>query len=212
MDEKTERRMHRLLARGRLSRPELDVIRESVLDAVRREKNAKRPARVYTLWATGAALAAAAAVLLLVFVPREPVGHGGHVEIESGELGSGITLEVRCSVGTLSACPASASLVFSVRAKSGRAAGFVSAYAEPVSGGERVFYLSKEDGSAELAAKAEDARGSEHAVRIGSAQQAGRYRVHAFFAKRPLTRAEMVAEGPISGVAAWASVEVVLVE
>ncbi len=82
--------------------------------------------------------------------------------------------------------------MFSVRAKSGRAAGFVSAYAEQVSGGERVFYLSKEDGSAELAAAAKGgARSSERAVRIGSGQLAGT---------------------PLTGVAAWAHVEVAIVE
>ena len=212
MDEKTERRMHRLLARGRLSRPELEVIRESVLDAVKREKKAKRPARVYQLWA-GTALAAAAALLLVVFVPREQGGGGGDVTYEDGELGSRVALEVRCSAGTLSACPASASIVFVVRAAGkGRAVGFVSAYAEPVSGGgERVFYLSKEDGSAELAMPAGTA-GSERAVKLTGAQRPGRYRVHVFFAGRPLGREEMVAGAREARVAATARVELVIAD
>lgn len=98
---------------------------------------------------------------------------------------------MRCSGGTLAACPWSSELVFVLSGKPGT--GFLSAYAEPVGhDDERVFYFSKEDGSAELVVPAEGERVSERAVRLPAGQGPGSYRVHAVLADRPLSRDELL--------------------
>ena len=138
MDDKTKRELHRLIAGGRLSRPELEVMRESVLDELERREGkgkwapkepARGPGRVIRIasWAS-AAVAAAAAVLLMVRAPKEP---GGEVhEPESGDVSPRPVIEVTCRGGTLSACPRGSELVFAIAGKG--AQGFLSAYAEPV--------------------------------------------------------------------------------
>ena len=180
MDDETARRMDRLLARGKLSGPESDAILERVLDTLDREERGKVRAMPRRYWA-GAALAAAAAVLIGINLPRDP----GRVHTpESGDLPG---LRVSCEGGELSACPVSGKLVFEVTGK--KASGFLSAYAEPIGHeGERVFYYSKEDGSVEVP--------GESAVRPIGLTKAGRYRVHAVIAERPLTREEVLQQAP----------------
>ena len=221
MDDKTKRELHRLIAGGRLSRPELEVMRESVLDEVERREGkgkgngdrkepGRGPGRVIRIasWAS-AAIAAAAAVLLMVRVPKEP---GGEVhQPESGDVSPRPVIEVKCKGGTLSACPRASELVFAIAGKG--AQGFLSAYAEPIGHeGARVFYFSKEDGSATITARAHGAGVAEHAVRIPAAQRAGRFRVHAFVAQRPLGQEEMQSAPEKAFVLAKARVEVVIIE
>jgi hypothetical protein len=201
MDEET-RRIHRLLSDGKLSGPEAEEILDNVLAAVAREK--PRPVRAIRYWAAGAGavLAAAAAVLLVVYVPRDP---GGRVHVpEEGDLAG---LRVRCSPGELAACPASSKLVFTPSDK--RASGFLSAYAELLGDDpKRTFFYSQEDGSPELPAQS--------AVRAVGLPGPARYRIHAVIADRPLTREELVewaAEGAGGAeVRASASVELVVTD
>ena len=217
LDNETKRRLLGLLGGVRLSRAEIVGGGVGVLDEIARRvgmgnEKEKRPGQVirYAGWG-GAILAAAAAVLLFVKVPSGPGGDDVRVHVpEDGDLPARAVLEVRCSGGKLTACPRSSAIVFALKGKGAR--GFLSAYAEPVGhDGERVFYFSKEDGSAELGVGAEGARVTERAVRIAADQRAGRYRVHAFLAARPFTREEMQS-GPGPGVIATARVEVVIVE
>jgi glycosyltransferase involved in cell wall biosynthesis len=126
----------------------------------------------------------------MVNVPSDPVG-GAHVE-EGGELSPRPVLEVKCRGGALSACPRGAEIVITVAGTGVR--GVVSAYAEPIGReGERVFYLSTEDGSVKMATDTPGAGvgRAERAVRIPDTQRAGRYRVHAYFGQRALEREEM---------------------
>ncbi len=198
MDDKTKRELHRLIAGGRLSKPELEVMRESVLDEIERRRaeregkengERKEPARgpargrvIRVAYWGSAAVAAAAAVLLMVRAPTEPGGRR-HVD-ESGDLSPRPVIEVTCRGGTLSACPRAAEIVFAIAGKGVQ--GFLSAYAEPIGGeGERVFYFSDEDGGAKITTGGQGAGGgvAERAVRIPDAQRAGRYRVQAFLAE-----------------------------
>ena len=194
MDEKTARHMDRLLAQEkRLSGPEADAILERVLAKVEREEKRPRAIRAFT----GVALAAAAAVLLVVYVPRAP-DEPRHTE-ESGGLSP---LRVSCSPGTLSACPSSSALAFTLT--DAHASGVLSAYAEPLGQGrEPVFYFSKEDGSASLD---EGTR----SVRLTAAQGSGRYVIHVLLARRALSRQELLHGAAGVEVVAEASVELVI--
>jgi len=206
MDEKTARDMDRLLAGGKLSGPEADAILERIHATLEREEKRRSPVRAIRYWA-GAALAAAAAVLLVVYLPRGPVEQRGH-QLEEGVLGA--KLVVRCSPGTLEACPKSSSLAFTL--SGGRADGFLSAYAEPVGhDGERVFYFSKEDGSVRLGVTAQGKGVTERVVRLPAGQRPGRYRVRAVLAERALSRDEMLAGSGQPSVEARVTVQIELV-
>ena len=210
MDEKTARDMDRLLAGGKLSGPEADAILDRIHATLEREEKRGRPVRAIRYWA-GAALAAAAAVLLVVYLPRNPGEQHEH-QLEEGEMAP--VLALRCSGGTLSACPASSELVFVLRGQ--RAAGFLSAYAEPIGhDAQRVFYFSKQDGSVELAVPADGSRASERPVRMPAVQGPGRYRLYAVVADRPLAREELVRGAGQQGnakVRATARVELVVTD
>jgi hypothetical protein len=100
-------------------------------------------------------------------------------------------LEVRCDDGTLTACPSSSKLVFIVSGE--RTSGFLSAYAEPLdAGGELVWYFSREAQSPRLVGVSDGTRVFDRAVKLSGSHRPGRYRIHAFLAPRPLSRAEML--------------------
>jgi hypothetical protein len=189
MDDREARRLHRLLAGGRLSRPETDAIRERVLDAIERDER-RSPRRLrYGAWA-GAALAAAAAALLAVRVPESPTHPNLPGAGQAGQRSARPILRLRCSSGTLTACPRTSELIFSATGL--RAPAVLSAYAEPLDPAlAPVFYFSEQDGGAPLAVPKSPTRAVEHAVRIPASQRAGRYRVHLFVAERALAREQM---------------------
>jgi hypothetical protein len=119
--------------------------------------------------------------------------------------------EVSCTPGTLSACPASSSLVFS--ASGFRARNYVSAYAEPLDhDAEPIFYFSDEDGCPVLAQPADGSR-SELTVPLSASHRRGRYRLHAFLADGDIGRDEMIAgTRGINGIAVRLKVELVIVD
>jgi hypothetical protein len=188
MDEKNKNQLDRLLADGELGGPEADAIFDRVYAAVASAERARWPARS---WLLGGGLSAAAAVLLMLVWPgRHPAG-----ELTArGSDRYAPTLEATCSEGSLAACPISAKLVFVVSGDG--AGGFLSAYAEPLdAGAERVWYFSREANSPELKRSGNGTRVFDRAVKLAGSHRPGRYRVHAFLAKRPLTHAEMLASG-----------------
>jgi hypothetical protein len=106
-----------------------------------------------------------------------------------------LVLELRCTGGTLAACPLSSSLVFVVAGSA--EAGFLSAYAEPLSAGaERVWYFSRETNSPELPGPLDGTHVFDRAVQLIGSHRAGRYRVHAFVSEQPLARAELLSLRP----------------
>jgi hypothetical protein len=100
-------------------------------------------------------------------------------------------LELICSGGSVHACPISSKLIFVVAGDA--TSGFLSAYAEPLdAGAERVWYFSESGQSPELSGVTDGTRVFEQAVRLAGAHQPGRYRVHAFVARRALAEQEML--------------------
>ena len=187
MDQQTANQLNRLLADGELSRPEAESIFDRVYAAVEREERPRRLRPHVALFA-GGGLAAAAALLLLLVRPAD----APRSELTArGASGGAAALELRCSGGTLAACPLSSKLVFLL---SGSAeTGFLSAYAEPLtSGAERVWYFSREVHSPALAEPLDGTYVFDRAVGLGGSHRAGRYRVHAFLADQPLTHGELL--------------------
>ena len=91
---------------------------------------------------------------------------------------------VSCLDGQLSRCPIGSRVAFAL--EGGRDAGFLTAYAQPVRRGERIWYLANEsvgapqgDASVRVVGKA---------ALVGEGQPPGSYRVHAIFTRHPVAR------------------------
>jgi hypothetical protein len=87
--------------------------------------------------------------------------------------------------------------------------GFLAAYAEPASGGERIWFFPEADGSAPVAAAGEEPQMLRQAVPARSLPP-GRYRVHILITRRPVSKAEILSDlGPDAITARTMSLEVV---
>jgi hypothetical protein len=155
--------LDRLLAQGRLGGPARDRILEAAL-----AQNTPRSRWRRWLFVALPLSTVAALVLFLALRPSEfhPRGGGGAV------------LEVACKEG---ACRAGSTLMF--RVSGAGAGGFLSAWAD---GAERIWYFPSDDGAPLPVAARAEPQMLPRGVRV----EAGRYRVHLLFSKRPLSRDE----------------------
>jgi hypothetical protein len=188
MDNQTTRQLDRLLADGGVSGPEADAILDRVLATVARSEPRRSRRPVY--WAA-AGVAAIAAGALLMIVPAAPPA-GGFVA--RGITSSAPTLRVSCSAGELGSCPLTATLVFALAGD--QAAGFLSAYAEPIEGGERIWYFSRESESPSLSDAKDGTRVFGRGVKLSGTHRPGHYRVRALVSTRPLSQHEILAGPP----------------
>lgn len=166
-------RLETLLARGRLSGAE----RERILgDALAAAGAAPAWWRRRALWLLAPTLAAATAVALVVRLD------GG---FRARGAAAAVHLEVGCRDG---ACRPGGLLLF--RVEGAAAGGFLSAYAEPERGGERLWYFPLEDGTAPEVAAQPAPQILRLGVPIGREHPPGRYRVHLVLSRdRPAPRA-----------------------
>src|SRR5262249_5448171 len=132
-------RIHKLLARGRLGGP----TREKILDHALREAGIVRPpwyARAPFVWTMPAAAAAAVATFALILRPvsdsMRPKGVGA--------AGAAI-VSVECSGLEVTRCTHDDMLLFRVEGATQPA--HVVAYADPVGGGQRIWFFPMADGT-----------------------------------------------------------------
>jgi hypothetical protein len=175
-----------LLDRGGLGACRRDDILKNVLAHVGRE----RPPRSRRRWAlagSGVAIAAAAAALFIV--QRRPVdpAAGSAFRAKGTTLASVPSATIECLSGTPAACPIGSLL--GVRVVGTR--GYVSAWAEPTDGGERIWYFSAETVSPLLDGLAAD-QPTRRAVKIGPEHRAGTYVVEIRVTDRPLARSALL--------------------
>jgi len=97
-------------------------------------------------------------------------------------------VEIECLGATLEACPTGSLLV--VRVASVR--GFVSAWAEPVGGGEKIWYFSAETQSPLIDAALASSVSTTRAVKIGPEHAASAYVVEIRVTERPMRRDDLV--------------------
>jgi hypothetical protein len=175
--------LQKLLARGRLGGPARERVLERVLTEV------APPRRKGRAWLVPLALALSSGVAVLVVMarPRPDDGWG----TKGGPGGSAVTLEGRC--GESGPCHPGATLMFSVFGSS--RAGFLGAYAEPVGGGERLWYFSAETGSPPVPASDQATRPAGQGILIGPEHRPGDYQVHLFLTASPLPQAVLLAGG-----------------
>jgi hypothetical protein len=101
---------------------------------------------------------------------------------------SGAHVELTCSKGALRACPRGSRLLFTVSGSSRPA--YLAVYAEPVAGGERIWYFSSEQGAPAVAGGGEPGSPIDRAIAIGPEHAVGSYAVHILLGTTPLSRAE----------------------
>ena len=183
----SEDELDRLLARGKLGGPGHDRIVQAVLAGRAREgRRWRRPALV----SSGLALALAAGVALFA-VPdrvRDDLRAKGPTAARPTP-----RLDVSCVGARLDACPVGATLLFAtVGASPG---GYLTAYAEPVAGGERIWYFSAEGRSPGVATSTGTEVAAE-GVTVGAEHAPGEYRVRLWLTGRPVVRAAALAGAP----------------
>ncbi|MBW8879814.1 MAG: hypothetical protein JF614_33205 [Acidobacteria bacterium] len=180
MSRPSDDEMDYLLSRGRLGGSQRRRILDTALAASRPRPWARW--RALLAWGGGGvALAAGAAVLLLALRPKGDDGGGGF-QVKGG---NAPLITLTCLGASVAACPPGSKLAFSLDGGRDRG-GFLSAYADPVESGQRVWYLH---GESVGAANADFApRVVPRGALVGPGQPVGRYRVHAVFSRRPVSR------------------------
>jgi hypothetical protein len=177
-----------LLGRGSIGAARRDAILESVLAQVQSERRLARRRRWPLAAGLGLVVVAATA---LVLVPR---GTGFRAK---GPTATAAQLTLECVGASLEACPAGSLLV--VRASGLR--GYVAAWAEPVPGGERIWYFSGDGKSPLLDGTAVPGVVTSHAARVGAEHAPGAYLVEIRVTERPMSRGELLRAPPALGSA-----------
>jgi hypothetical protein len=99
-------------------------------------------------------------------------------------------IEIACSQATSGACPQGAKLVFS--AATGDQPMYLMAYAEPVNGGERIWYFPADIEALPVARSASLGDPLERAIELGPEHRPGKYLAHVLLSPRRLQRSEIL--------------------
>jgi hypothetical protein len=177
-----------LLSRGKLGGSQRERILQAALAASREGRWARWRRRV--VWSAGG-LTLATGVAALLLLLRAPGGDTGGFNAK-GSSGTPL-ITVSCLGAMLDACPPGSRVAFVLEGGSDKG-GFLTAYADPVKPGERVWYLTNE--AVDAPQGGTSSRVVRKAALIGDGQPAGAYRVHAIFSQHP------VARGALSSLAA----------
>lgn len=167
--------------------------REDIVDRVLRGAAPVRRSGVrlpVAVAAVGAVVCAAAAVALIVRGrdDRQFAARGGST--------AGAHVDLVCSGGRLEACPRGSHLVFGFDGVS--QPGYLSAYAEPKTGGERIWYFPGAQPSPTIVPGADLSHPVGRVIEVGPEHQIGRYLVHVLVTSRPLSRTEALHPEPSS--------------
>jgi hypothetical protein len=141
-------------------------------------------------------LAVAAALVLWVHASGDGTGDFR----AKGSSRAAPVIDMACLGASLGACPHGSRVAFSLDGGGGEA-GFVTAYGDPASPGERVWYLDNEPVGARAASAGGLPRLVPNAAIVGAEHPAGLYRVTVVVSRRPLARAELARIAPTELVA-----------
>lgn len=178
-----------LLGRGSIGAARRDAILKAVLERTRYES----PAPSRWRWSLmGLGSVSVVATVLLLLIPRlspptvtAPFRAKGSV-VESSTITP--SAEIECIGGTLDACPIGSLLVVRVAGVHG----FVSAWSEPVGGGERIWYFSADTHSPQVEATFVPTAATTRAIKIGREHVTGVYIVEILVTERPMKRNELI--------------------
>jgi hypothetical protein len=174
-----------LLGRGGIGATRRDTILENVLARVQ----ATSPARRFWRWTFAGLGVAATVAALFLLIPRlsqpalSPFRAKGATPPTVKP-----TAWLECLGATLRACPTGSLLA--VQAMGVR--GYLSAWAQPVAGGERIWYFSAETSSPLVEGSLPASDSPQRAVKVGPEHAAGSYVVEIRVTKRPLNHEEIL--------------------
>jgi hypothetical protein len=181
-----------LLSRGKLGGSQRQRILDAALAASRQGFWARWRGKL--AWgAGGLAFATGAAVLLLTMRTPSP---DGAFQVKGA--GDAPVIIVSCLGAQVSACPSGSRLAFALEGGHDQG-GFLTAYADPIAAGERVWLLTNEP----VGAPPGDAtpRVIHKAALIGEGQPPGGYRVHAIFSRGLVVREALAGLAPTDTLA-----------
>jgi len=189
---KTKRRIEdldSLLGRGGIGATRREAILRTVLAHVK----AEAPVRTRWSWSVaGLGTVAVAAAALFLLVPRlsRPALPSFRAKGSVADLPLATTpsVELDCLGASLAACPRESLLV--VRVTGVR--GYVSAWAEPAGGGERIWYFSAETQSPLVDGLLNPPATTTRAVKIGPEHVTGIYSVEIRVTERPMRREDLM--------------------
>jgi hypothetical protein len=180
---RTTEELDSLLGRGGIGATRRDAILETVLAGVK----AERPSRSRWRWSFAGLGAAAAAAALFLLTPRFSSTPSSFRPKGTAANPSAPSADIECLGATLNACPKGSLLI--VRVTSMR--GFVSAWAEPAGGGERIWYFSA-DTFAPLVDGAITSAATTRAIKVGPEHVPGTYVVKVRVTERPMGRDDLL--------------------
>jgi hypothetical protein len=193
--DRSDEEIDTLLSEGRLSGPTKDRVFEGALrDAGIGDGGAPRARASWrTRLAVTTGLTLATGVAAMILVPR--ISRQDDAFRVKGAAAA-LELDVACvgaaGAGSLGACPQGATLVFSIRGDR-PLGGYLAGYADPGSGGERIWYFSADGDTPALPASVRDATlPFSKAIRIGPEHAPGEYRVSLFVTRAPLTKTALL--------------------
>jgi hypothetical protein len=181
MSPKSDDEIDYLLSRGKLGGSQRQRILDKAL-AASRCPFWTRWGRHFAWGAGGLVLATGTAAFLLMFRAQ---GDGTTAAFRVKGPGDAPLITVSCLGAEVRACPRGSKVAFSLDGGHDQG-GFLTAYADPTAGGERVWYLNNEP----VAAPQGEAtpRVIRKAALIGDGQPPGAYIVHAIFSRHPVAR------------------------
>jgi hypothetical protein len=173
VSELSDDEVDRLLSRGMLGQEHKQRVLQSVLASVQATEPPRR--RAWWRWPAVSVVALSGA-LAVAALWVQPSTNSGSALREKGAASGAPIIAMSCLGGALGACPTGSRIAFWLEGGS-REPGFVTAYAESVTGGERVWLLTNET--------------VPRAALIGKGQPSGRYRVNVVLTGRPIERTEL---------------------
>jgi hypothetical protein len=176
--------LDRLLGRGAIGPSRRDAMLETILAQTRKQA----PTQSRWRWVfVGLAALTATATALVLLVPRWSPTVGSPFRSKGAPV-LAPTASLECLGGTLDACPVGSLLAIRVSGTRG----YVSAWAEPARGGERIWYFSAESESPSVAVDPSSAGILTRAVKIGPEHAAGTYQVELRVTERPMSRVDLL--------------------
>jgi hypothetical protein len=172
-----------LLSRGRLGGSQRERILNAALVSSREGFSARWRRRM--AWSAGCLTFATGCAALLLFL-RAP--HEGSAGFRAKGRGAEPLIVVACLGGQMTACSPGSKIAFALEGGDDKG-GFLTAYADPIKPGERIWYLTNEVVGAPQSDSLPRVIGK--AAVIGNGQPAGSYRVHAILSRRPIARATL---------------------
>jgi hypothetical protein len=187
----SEDEIDHLLSRGRLGHGHKQRLLRDVLASV--QASAQPRHRFRPRWLAFSALAVSGALAVVVLRAR-PLSETGASLREKGATAQTPIISMACFGASLGACPTGSRLAFWAEGGAGER-GFATAYADPVGGGERIWYLTNS--------------ALPGAALVSKEQPAGRYDVRVVLTRRPVERVA-VADLPPDLVVAHAKFDLLL--